>query len=144
MQNQYPNNYQSMIDLFKKSHRRGVALFEKVYGNKDSELYFILVRREWHRFYLFKKCIRYLEKCGVRNLEWLLAEFPGTKQVLSTMMKNICALSPQSQFKVEKWLDAHLRWAVNFKRTESEAETGAVSTTSISAFQTGEHETKIN
>lgn len=144
MQNSTHLSYQKIIQEFKNEHRRGVAVFEKIYGNQDSELYFILCRREWHRFYLFKKCVKYLEKhIEPRFAVWLL-DRPTGKQMLSEMLKNITQLSPKGQFFAQKWLDMHQRWGASFKRTESKAETGTVSTVSISACVTGEHETKID
>lgn len=54
-------NYQAIIGLFQKKHTRGVKVFHKIYKLDQHSLFFILMRREWKRWYAYKVCIKTVE-----------------------------------------------------------------------------------
>lgn len=116
MQIQSPVDYSSIIKGFKKSHPRGAWVVEKVYGNQDSRLLGILSRREWHRFYIYKRLVRLLNKhfagqIGRQLITWLVDETPKGQQTLGGLCEKLCQLSPNDGLSLIKELDLSHHWA---------------------------------
>ena len=90
-QNQTLVNYESIIELFKKKHGRAHAIFETIYPIRDTDLYFMLVRREWKRWYAYKRCIRLVEIELAGTESWVALHLcEAAKQVLRSSCAKLC------------------------------------------------------
>ncbi len=101
MHNQSLVSYSAIVKGFQKSHRRGVRVFEMIYGDVDDRLLQVLIDREWHRFYIYKRAVRYLEKHVPADLaKWLLETERG-QHLLGGSVRKLCGMTPQA---AHRWL----------------------------------------
>ncbi len=104
-------SYEAIIQGFQKAHPRGARNFEKIYSNLDSELFFALKSRQWHRFYIYKKIVRMLQRdFDPKFITYLVDETEKGKHLLRQHCKNIAELSRRDAALWKKLLDKKMQW----------------------------------
>ncbi len=88
MQIQSFPNYTKIVNLFWAANARGCVRFETIYEKGKDFAYSLLLQRDWRRFYLWKKCCKWLNK---HDKEWLAITDPEGNRHYSLQGKRLCS-----------------------------------------------------
>lgn len=87
-------NYQAILKSFEKEHARGTAVFQRLYSFSQHDAFFMLVRREWKRWYAYKTCVKLIEFELVGTEQWVVDNLsqPTMKNLQKKCRKRVQAL----------------------------------------------------
>lgn len=75
MQVHTPFRYSDVVKAFYEANPRGTRVFQNVYGFSQKDAVSLLKRKEWHRWYCFKKCCHWIERHCAGTEDWVCRHF---------------------------------------------------------------------